>query len=156
MEPIASHPGFSVSSPAFGDGGFIPPRATCDGEELLPALRLSGVPVGTQSIAIIVDDPDAPSGKWVHWVRFNVDPATAEIPEGGDAGTGLGKGTTGSLGWEGPCPPAGEEHRYYFRAYALSAKLDLPDGVAAEEVEAAMDGLVLAKAALVGRYRRAA
>ena len=154
MEPMASHTGMTLSSVAFPDGGAMPARYTCDGEGVSPDLRISGVPAEAASLVLIVDDPDSPMGTWIHWVRFNIDPATSAIPAGGDfANSGLGKNTASSLGWQAPCPHEGE-HRYYFKLYALSSKLDLPDGVTAEELEGAMDGRILAKTSLMGRYRR--
>ena len=153
MEPMAARTGMEISSAAFPDGGAIPVRHTCDAEGLLPALHISGVPAEAKSLTLIVDDPDSPNGTWAHWLRFNVDPSIKEIAEGGDVEGGMGKNTASSLGWQAPCPQTGE-HRYYFKLYALSSKLDLPDGVTAEDVERAMDGRILAKASFMGRHRR--
>lgn len=144
---------FSITSPAFGHMEPIPARYTCDGDDVSPPLQLANIPAGAVSLAIFCEDPDAPNGVWDHWVRFNISPDHYDIPEGSYPGDGSGKTTGTSLGWQGPCPPAGE-HRYIFRAYALSARLNLPDGVTKAEVERAMDGKILAKASLIGTYRR--
>ena len=155
MELIFAKEELKVTSPAFREGEAIPARYTCDGEDLFPPLSLAGVPLSAESLVLIVDDPDSPNGTWTHFVRFNLPPPLNDFREGQDPGGGMGLTTASGLEWHGPCPHQGE-HRYYFKVYALSAKLDLPDGVSAEEVEAAMDGKVLAKASLMGRYRRAA
>jgi Raf kinase inhibitor-like YbhB/YbcL family protein len=153
MEPAFATADFTITSPAFRDMEPIPARFTCDGEDVSPALAIANVPAGAASLVIFCEDPDSPSGTWDHWVRFNISPDTREIPEGSYPGDGSGKTTGSSLGWQGPCPHEGE-HRYVFRAYALDARLDLPDGVTKAEVERAMDGHILARAALVGIYRR--
>lgn len=152
---MASHAGMAISSPAFADGGFVPPRYTCDGENVMPPLVFSGVPAAAAALVLVVDDPDAASGSWIHFLRFNIDPRSPGIPEGGDVGSGLGVGSSSALDWSGPCPSSGE-HRYYFKLYALSSKLDLPDGSTAEAVLGAMDGKILAKAGFLGRYARGA
>jgi Raf kinase inhibitor-like YbhB/YbcL family protein len=154
MEPaFASNPEFSITSPAFRDMEPIPPKYTCDGDDVSPPLELHNVPPDAVTLALFCEDPDAPNVVWDHWVRFNIAPDHIVIAEGSYPGDGSGKTTSSSLGWEGPCPPHGE-HRYVFRAYALSARLELPDGVTKAEVERAMDGKIIAKASLVGTYSR--
>lgn len=155
MEPAFAQSSFSLSSPAFQNMGPIPARHTCDGEDVSPALAIANAPTGTASLALFCEDPDSPGVVWDHWVRFNIPPETAEIPEGSYPGDGSGKTTGGSLGWQGPCPHVGE-HRYVFRLFALSSRLELPDGVTKAEVLRAMDGKVLAKTSLTGTYRRLA
>lgn len=144
---------FSLASPAFGNMEPIPARHTCDGEDVSPPLAFANVPPEAASLVLLCEDPDSASGVWDHWVRFNIPPETTDVAEGSYPGDGSGKTTGGSVGWQGPCPHQGE-HRYIFRAYALSERLDLPDGVTKADVERAMDGLVLAKASLVGTYKR--
>ncbi len=151
-----------IASPAFADGGEIPRQYTCDGADLSPALRWEGVPAGTRSLVLIVDDPDAPNPAapkmtWVHWVVYNIPPSVAGLPEGADAaslppGAREGLNDWKRAGWGGPCPPVGR-HRYYFKLYALDT--ELPDlGLATKnKVLQAMVGHVLAEAQLVGTYQ---
>jgi Raf kinase inhibitor-like YbhB/YbcL family protein len=153
MEPAFARGEFSITSPAFAHMGPIPARYTCDGDDVSPPLQLANIPAGAVSLTIFCEDPDAPNGVWDHWVRFNIPPEQFEIAENTYPGEGSGKTTGTSLGWQGPCPPTGE-HRYIFRAYALSERLNLPDGATKAEVERAMDGKILAKASLIGTYRR--
>jgi Raf kinase inhibitor-like YbhB/YbcL family protein len=153
MEPSFAPSDFKISSPAFGHMEPIPAKYTCDGDDVSPPLNIEYVPANAASFVIICEDPDSPGGVWDHWVRFNIAPDHLEIPEGSYPGDGSGKTTGSSLGWQGPCPHQGE-HRYIFRAYALSERLALPDGVTKAEVERAMDGIVLAKASLIGTYQR--
>ncbi len=151
-----------IASPAFVEGGEIPRQYTCDGEDYSPALHWEGVPVGTKSLALIVDDPDAPDPAapkmtWVHWVVYNMPPSVVGLPEGADAAS-LPPGTRDGIndwkreGWGGPCPPVGR-HRYFFKLYALDT--ELPDlGLATKnKVLQAMIGHVLAEAQLVGTYQ---
>lgn len=153
MEPAFARADFSITSPAFEHMGPLPSRYTCDGEDISPPLQIWNVPQKAVSLALFCEDPDAPNGVWDHWVRFNIAPSELDIPEGTFPGDGSGKTTGTSLGWQGPCPASGE-HRYIFRVYALSERIDLPDGVTKAEVERAMDGKILAKASLVGTYAR--
>lgn len=144
----------------FPMGGTIPRRFTADGADTSPALAIQGAPEGTRAFALIVDDPDAPVGLWVHWVVYDLpagidglaqnQPRTAAL----EGGARQGKNSWGRLGWNGPDPPAGKPHRYYFRLYALDAPLGLEAGASAQRVEAAMKGKVLAKAELMGTYGR--
>jgi Raf kinase inhibitor-like YbhB/YbcL family protein len=153
----------TLSSPAFSHQSGIPDRYTCDGDEVSPALRWSGVPSGTKSLALIVDDPDAPDPAapqrtWVHWVLYDVPPATdglaenvgsAQLPKGAREGLNDWKHT----GYGGPCPPKGR-HRYVFKLYALDrllSDLHKPDKA---QLLKAMEGHVLAHAELIGTYQR--
>ena len=149
---------FEITSPAFQPNGMIPTKYTCDGEDVSPPLAWKEAPAGTESFALISDDPDAPGKTWVHWVLYNV-PATANgLPEGGlqsgviDAGE---EGSTdfGRVGYGGPCPPSGV-HRYYFKLYALDATLRFPKPPTKAQLLDAMKGHVLAEAQVMGRYQR--
>lgn len=152
--------GLTLTSSAFAEGDLIPIRYTCDGEDLSPPLAWSEAPAGTESLALIVDDPDAPVGTWVHWVVFDLAPDARSLPEAvppdGAAGAG---GVQGRNSWKdaaygGPCPPGGSEHRYVFKLYALDARLGLDAGADKGDVEAALAGHVLVRGQLVGRYGR--
>ena len=143
--------GLTISSPAFKNNGFIPPKYTCDGNDVNPPLNIEGVPKETQSLALIVDDPDAPMGTWDHWVVWNIPPAE-KIMENSVPGTeGLNDFRRRSYG--GPCPPSGT-HRYFFKVYALDTRLDLSPSSRKKDVERAMKGHVIAEGELVGLYRR--
>ena len=152
----------SISSPAFAPNGAIPSKHTCEGEDVSPALAWSGLPEGTKSLALIVDDPDAPDPAaprmtWVHWVLYDLPPSASGLPEGVaalPAGTREGKNDWKRTGYGGPCPPIGT-HRYFFKLYALDRTLgDLREPTKAA-LEKAMEGHVLAKAEVVGTYRKA-
>ncbi len=154
-----------LTSSAFTNGGIIPAKYTCDGDsKLSPPLAISGVPEGTQSLALIMDDPDIPEVKkkefgieaFDHWTLFNIPPTTREIPEGGTIGTS-GATTRGDLHYIGPCPPPEyepQEHRYSFKLYALSAPLTLKTGATKKEVLAALAPFIITETELVGRYSR--
>lgn len=147
----------SVSSPAFEDGERIPDVYTCSGENSSPALSWSGAPGSTASLVLIMDDPDAPSGTFVHWVLFNLDPSLTELPQGILARVGSGTAGTNSarkLGYTGPCPPPGKPHRYFFKLYALDTPLDLPEGATKADVEQAMQGHILAHGQFMGTFSR--
>jgi Raf kinase inhibitor-like YbhB/YbcL family protein len=143
-----------VSSPAFADGGEIPRRYTCDGENVSPPLRFDSVPAGTAELALLITDPDAPGGTFVHWVAWGIDPARPSLAEG-EAPPGAGVNGFRRRGYGGPCPPRGAPHRYVFRAFALSRRLDLAPGASADELGRAVSDSVLAEGRLVGRYGRA-
>lgn len=152
---------FSISSPAFAPNGPIPSKHTCEGEDVSPALAFSGLPDGTKSLALIVDDPDAPDpaapkSTWVHWVLYDLPPTSTGLPEGVTAlpsGTREGKNDWKRTGWGGPCPPIGT-HRYFFKLYALDTLLgDLREPTKAALLKA-MEGHVLAQAEVVGTYRK--
>lgn len=151
---------FELTSPAFSPGGEIPVRHTCDGPDLSPPLRWTAPPANTKGFALIVDDPDAPAGTWVHWVLYGLPPTLRELPEGVPArDTVPGLGTQGvndfrKVGYGGPCPPRGPAHRYVFKLYALDAELALPARKGKAEVVKAMEGHILAQAELMGRYKR--
>jgi hypothetical protein len=142
-----------LSSPAFKNNKKIPSQYTCDGENINPPLRISGVPAGAQSLVLIVDDPDAPAGDWTHWTVWNIDPRASEIAENSvPAGAAEGLNDFGQTGYGGPCPPSGT-HRYQFKLYALDAKLDLGENAKKKELEEALRGHTLAQATLSGLYR---
>jgi Raf kinase inhibitor-like YbhB/YbcL family protein len=141
-------------SPAFSNGQRIPSLFTCDGDDVNPELRFDGVPKNAQSLALIVDDPDSPTGNWLHWSVWNIDPnvrtiAQDSVPDGGVEG----ETDFSEVGYGGPCPGHGE-HEYRFTIYALDAMLDVPAGVPRHILEAAMQPHVLASATLTGRYQR--
>jgi Raf kinase inhibitor-like YbhB/YbcL family protein len=152
-------PQFMLKSSAFESGSFIPRLHTCDGKDLSPELFWSGVPAKTGSLALIVDDPDAPRKAWVHWVLFDLPATTTGLPEGIRSDKSLEGGGVqgindfGNLGYGGPCPPSGT-HSYVFTLYALFQKLGLPSGSTRSDVATAMEGHILAQARLVGRYSR--
>ena len=147
----------TLSSPAFPHGGDIPPQFTCDGADTSPPLAWSGVPDKAASLALIVDDPDAPDPAaprmtWVHWVIFNLPPEISAIHAGELPGGALqGLNDWKQSGYRGPCPPVGR-HRYYFKLYALDIKLPDLQRTTKTQVESAMRGHILAEAQLLGRY----
>jgi len=152
--------GLTVTSQAFGDGERIPPKHTCDGENISPPISWSGAPKETRSYALIMDDVDAPAGTFTHWVIFNV-PATEtgleeDVPALGTLPNGAtqGKNTAGRIGYTGPCPPSGT-HRYVFRLFAIDTLMNLQPGRTKEEMMKAMDGHILAEAQFTGLYSRA-
>lgn len=146
---------FAITSAAFAAGGIIPIEHTCDGDDRPPPVAWSGAPEDTRSFVLIVHDPDAPRGDWVHWVLFDLPGDTTSIDDGSiDAGARAGVNDFGRSGWGGPCPPRGSAHHYVFSLYALDRVLGLPRGSTRAEVERAMRGHVLARAELVGRYQR--
>jgi Raf kinase inhibitor-like YbhB/YbcL family protein len=145
---------FELTSPAFENGQPIPREYTCEGADFSPPLAWSGVPEGTESLALAVDDPDAPSGTFTHWRAWGIDPGAAGLGEQG-APPFEGRNDFGSVGWRGPCPPRGHgAHRYAFRLHALDGELELPVGVAAADVDRAIASRALAVAELVGIYAR--
>jgi Raf kinase inhibitor-like YbhB/YbcL family protein len=152
-------PQFILKSAAFENGSFIPRLHTCDGKDVSPALFWSGVPDKTSSLALIVEDPDAPRKAWVHWILFDLPATTTDLPEGVPAipvlkGGGVhGVNDFGNLGYGGPCPPSGT-HNYVFTLYALYQKLGLKPSSALGDVVGAMQGHILAQARLIGRYSR--
>lgn len=143
-----------ITSPSFQDNGSIPSKYTCDGENVNPPLVIKDVPSGTKSLTLIVDDPDAPRGTWVHWIVWNIDPQTTQISERSvPAQASEGQTDFGKPGYGGPCPPSGT-HRYFFKVYALDTTLDLSLQADKAELEKAMEGHVLDKAELIGLYSR--
>ncbi len=152
--PDAGAATFRISSPLFGDRGAIPPRYTCDGEDTNPPLTIENVPAGTKSLALIVDDPDAPKTTWVHWVVWGIDPKAREIREGSlPKGAVQGINDFGKRRYGGPCPPSGR-HRYLFKLYALDTPVDPGPGATKARLEAAMKVHIIGKAQLVGVYER--
>jgi len=151
---------FQIASTAFANGGMIPKKFTCDGPDVSPALNWTQAPAATQSFALIMDDPDAPVGTWVHWVLYNLPADTRELLEGVEAkehltnGAIQGRNDFRQIGYGGPCPPAGGAHRYYFKLYALDTKLTLKTGATKRELEHAMKDHILAESELMGRYGR--
>ena len=152
----------TLTSPAFKPNGHIPSKYTCEGDDISPPLAWNGVPEGTKSLVVIIDDPDAPDPKapqrvWVHWVVYNIPPNTKSLPENASK-TGLPQGTAVGLndfkktGYGGPCPPIGR-HRYFHKLYALDNTLDLK-GATKSQIEQAMKGHVLANAELIGTYQK--
>jgi Raf kinase inhibitor-like YbhB/YbcL family protein len=147
-------PDLELTSTAFDDGEPIPSKHTADGEETPPPLEWDFVPEGTRSLALIVHDPDAPSGDFTHWLAWNIDPGTGGLDEA-TAAPPQGANGFGRTGYGGPAPPEGHgPHRYFHRLYALDTKLDLEEGAAREQLEAAIEGHVLAEAQLMGTYER--
>jgi len=150
----------TLTSSAFGAGAAIPQHFTCKGADASPALEWSGSPAHAASFAMIMDDPDAPAGTWVHWVLWNVAAVAHSLPqdvpgrEQLDDGARQGKNSFGKIGYNGPCPPAGQTHRYYFRLYALDTKLSLPAGASRDQLDAAMKGHVLVQAEYMGTFHK--
>jgi Raf kinase inhibitor-like YbhB/YbcL family protein len=150
----------NLSSTSFQDGSRIPAKYTCSGANISPQLAWSAPPAGTVSLALTVTDPDAPRGTWVHWVMYNLPAGTRALPEGLPAlgqlpdGALQGRNDFGEIGYGGPCPPPGSPHHYIFTLYALDSKLNLPVGATRAQVEAAMQGHILASGRLVGIYQR--
>ena len=145
---------FALESTAFENAEAIPSRHSCEGEDVSPPLRWSNVPEGTRSLALVVDDPDAPGGVFTHWVAWGLDPAAERLDEGEPAPR-EGGNDFGTRGYRGPCPPPGHgRHRYVLRLYALDAEPELAAGAAKAELEQAIAGHVLTTAELVGTYER--
>ncbi len=147
-----------LESPAFTQGQAIPRQYSCEGAGISPPLRWSDPPQGTTSFALIVDDPDAPVGDFVHWVIYDLPAATRSLPEAvpttdSAAGGVQGRSSFRRIGYGGPCPPSGMHH-YYFRLYALDAPLSLPAGAVKKELETAMQGHIRGKAELMGTYQK--
>lgn len=143
-----------LKSSIFENNQFIPPRYTCDGENINPPLEIKEEPESVKSFVLIVDDPDAPRGDWVHWTVWNIDPRTTGIDEN-SVPEGAIEGMTdfGRPGYGGPCPPGGT-HRYQFKLYALDIRLNLDSSSGKEDIERAMEGHVLDYAILTGLYKR--
>ena len=150
----------TVSSSAFQEGDKIPAKYTCEGQDISPPLAWSELPAGTRSLALIVDDPDAPGGVFTHWLLFNIPPDSRELPEAvptqAELASGALQGKTdfGRTGYGGPCPPPGRPHRYQFTLYALDQPLDLEGGASKKQLLSAMEGHILAQGQLTGTYQR--
>jgi Raf kinase inhibitor-like YbhB/YbcL family protein len=150
---------FALTSSGFQNEGAIPERYTCSGQNISPALEWTGVTGGTRSLVLIVDDPDAPMGTFVHWVVYNLAPAAKGLPENVSPAISVedveqGVNGSGAIGYMGPCPPPGKPHHYHFRLYALDQKLDLREGATAHQVETAIQGHVVGSTQLVGIFER--
>ncbi len=142
----------SVATPAFQAGGDIPAKFTCNGANVNPQLKISGVPNEAKSLVLIVDDPDAPRGLFTHWIVWNIDPKATDIGENGAPAGGIpGTNDFGKRSYGGPCPPSGT-HRYFFKIFALDTKLDLKPSARRTELDAAMRGHTLAQGELMARY----
>ena len=150
MEPATP---FELTSTAFAEGKPIPVRYSCDGEDISPPLAWSDPPAGTQSLALIMDDPDAPIGTWDHWVVFNLPANMRELPEATSVAATTGKNSWGRNDYGGPCPPGGT-HRYFFKLYALDTTLGLDESANKKQVLSAMEGHILAEAELMGTFSR--
>lgn len=146
---------FALTSSAFAQGERIPTKYTCDGEDISPPLQWSNPPQGAQSFALIMDDPDAPVGTWVHWVLFNLPANIQELPEQATPPTGSqeGRNSWGRTGYGGPCPPSGT-HRYFFKLYALDTTVNLTASADKAQLLRAMEGHILAQAEVMGTYSR--
>jgi Raf kinase inhibitor-like YbhB/YbcL family protein len=145
---------FALSSEAFGHGGEIPRRHTCDGDDVSPALSWSDPPPGARALALVVDDPDAPAGTFTHWLAWNLDPRAGGLGEGESAPV-QGRNDFGRRGWGGPCPPPGHgAHRCVFRLHGLDAEVEVGSRAGRRELEAALSGHVVTTAELMGRYER--
>ena len=149
-----------LTSPDFGSGAAIPKAFTADGADVSPALVWQGAPTGTRAYALIVDDPDAPVGLWVHWVAFDLPATVTGLAQGQTRAGNLpcggrqGRNSWSRLGWNGPSPPPGRPHRYFFKLYALSGPLGLEPGATAQSVTSAMKGKLLAETSLMATYGR--
>ena len=150
----------SISSPVFQEGEGIPAKYSCEGQDISPPLAWGEPPAGTNSFALIVDDPDAPGRVFTHWALFNLPADSRELPEAVPAqpqlssGALQGKNDFGKTGYGGPCPPPGRPHRYQFTLYALDQLLDLKSGASKQQVLEAMQGHILGQGQLTGTYQR--
>ena len=142
-----------IDSSAFGHNGKIPGKYTCDGENISPPLKFSDIPAGAGSLVLLVEDPDAPSGLFVHWVLYDIPASTSELPENGKPPGTRGTNDFGKQSYGGPCPPSGE-HRYFFKLFALDTELDLAGGKNRQDVQKAMEGHIIEQAELIGLYQR--
>jgi len=143
-----------ITSSIFKNNNDIPTKYTCDGSEINPSLVFSEIPKNTKSLILIVDDPDAPMGTFVHWVVFNIDPAITLINEDFVPGGAIeGKNSAGSNKYVGPCPPSGT-HRYFFKVYALDIKLNLDNSADKKQIEDNIKNHVLGSAEIIGLYSR--
>ena len=153
-------PTLHVVSGAFTDGETIPAVYTCDGANISPAIKWSTPPKSTLSMAVVVDDPDAPSGDFTHWIVYDIPPDIHRLPEHVPGNATLSSGSHQAqndfehIGYGGPCPPSGPAHHYHFHVYALDTRLTLPDNAARADVDAAVKGHILAQGELVGTYGR--
>ena len=142
-----------LTSSVFVNNGTIPSEYTCDDSNISPHLMISEVPKNAKSLALIMDDPDAVVGTFVHWVAWNIPPDTEHLQKASEPKAVLGKGGSGKLGYIGPCPPSGT-HRYFFKLYALDTTLNLPEGSSKADLENAMQGHIMEQTQLMGTYKR--
>ena len=147
-------PPMELTSPAFGEGDPVPIKYTCDGQNVSPELQVSSLPIGTVTLALIVDDPDAPVGTWDHWVEYDIGPDNQNWPENAGRIGIQGVNSWNLPGYGGPCPPEGENHRYFFTVFALDSELLIPEGVDSDALRTAMEGRILAEAELMATYGR--
>ncbi len=148
---------FTLSSSAFAAQEYMPTLYTCHGKDISPPLQWTDPPQGTQSFALIVDDIDAPAGVWDHWILYNIPGNTRELIGKGEklpAGTVQGKNSWGDMTYRGPCPPAGRDHRYFFRLYALNSYLSLPSGATKQQVNELIKQHLLEKTELMVKYKQ--
>ena len=143
-----------IYSPAFNNNGYIPKKYTCDGIDISPPLNFSGIPNGTVSLALVMKDPDAPHGTFIHWLIWNIPPDATGFLEGENIPYPEGRNGFNIIGYGGPCPPKGSTHHYFFILYALDTTIDLNEGANVEELEKAMSGHIIEEAELVGLYGR--
>jgi len=154
-----AQPSVKLQSSSFPDGGAIPRRFTCDGADISPSLQWPAPPAGTKSLAIVMDDPDAPVD-FTHWLAYNIPPDSHGLEEGASAQASMTKGSDQGindfrrLGYGGPCPPPGKPHHYVFRLYALDIRLNLPSGATKRQLESAMERHIVAEHQIIGIYRR--
>lgn len=145
-----------LTSPSFNHNEKIPSKFTCDGPDINPELHIQYVPQGTVSLALIIDDPDAPSGVFTHWLVWNIDPKTEIIKqESVPPWSNEGQNDTGKIGYVGPCPPDNKPHRYFFKLYALSGKINLEVGASKSVLEKTIQPILIEKCELIGTYERA-
>jgi len=151
--PPAAPASMTLTSPAFRDNGTIPKRFTCSGAGDSPALSWRGVPSGAQSLALLVEDPDAPGGTFVHWTAWDIPPRTRSLPVNAQP-RAQGDNSAGKEGWTPPCPPGGKPHHYVFTIYALAAPLEVDSGASPEEARRAMSRRVIAEGRITGTFGR--
>lgn len=142
-----------IDSPVFEQHSPIPKKYTCEGDDVSPPLAFRDIPAGTKTLALIMDDPDAPNGTFDHWIVWNITPSIKSLPENAKV-PNQGKNSFRETEYGGPCPPPGPSHRYFFKLYALDTIVNLPNGSTKSELEEAMEGHILGRAELVGTYKR--
>ncbi|MCS6956779.1 MAG: YbhB/YbcL family Raf kinase inhibitor-like protein [Patescibacteria group bacterium] len=144
-----------IYSKDFKQGEYIPRKFTCDDIDINPEIIIEDIPQNAKSLVLIVDDPDAPTGIWTHWIAWNISPKIKIINQGETpAGAVEGQNDFGMIGWGGPCPPSGRPHRYFFKVFALDRVIDLKTGASRQDLEQAINGYVLDQAEFFGLYKR--